>query len=230
LDWQHPVKLALIFKFFFLFCLFADKVTCLQVLNLMVILGFMLNYALRVNLTIAIVAMVVPTPTNTSVANVTLANSTASAAALADVGGGGATIDEHVGTFQWDSYQQNFILGSFFWGYILTELPGGRLAELIGGHRVFGHSMLWASVLTLLTPAAAMLDYTALIILRVLLGFMLGEYTFDKVAAWALVALIFALVHSLLVDTQVIIVSPLYRFSIISVLSTALCQLKSTHS
>jgi MFS transporter, ACS family, solute carrier family 17 (sodium-dependent inorganic phosphate cotransporter), other len=155
-----------------LFVSFTDKVTCLQVLNLMVILGFMLNYALRVNLTIAIVAMVVPTVANTSVANVTLANSTASAAALADGGGGN---DEYVGTFQWDSYQQNFILGSFFWGYILTELPGGRLAELIGGHRVFGHSMLWASLLTLLTPAAAMLDYTALIILRVLLGFMLGE-------------------------------------------------------
>ncbi len=31
----------------------------------MVILGFMLNYALRVNLTIAIVEMVAPTPTET---------------------------------------------------------------------------------------------------------------------------------------------------------------------
>jgi ACS family sodium-dependent inorganic phosphate cotransporter len=76
--------------------------------------------------------------------------------------------------FGWDSYQQNFVLGSFFWGYILTELPGGRLAELIGGHRVFGHSMLWASVITLLTPAAALFNYNALIVLRVLLGFMLG--------------------------------------------------------
>lgn len=40
------------------FLLFSDWVSCRQVLNLMVILGFMLNYALRVNLTIAIVAMV----------------------------------------------------------------------------------------------------------------------------------------------------------------------------
>lgn len=36
----------------------SDFITCRQVLNIMVILGFMLNYALRVNLTIAIVAMV----------------------------------------------------------------------------------------------------------------------------------------------------------------------------
>lgn len=37
---------------------FTEFLSCRQVLNLMVILGFMLNYALRVNLTIAIVAMV----------------------------------------------------------------------------------------------------------------------------------------------------------------------------
>lgn len=78
------------------------------------------------------------------------------------------------GKFQWDTIQKNLVLGSFFWGYILTELPGGRLAELIGGHRVFGHSMLWASVITLLTPVAAYLHFNALIVLRVMLGFMLG--------------------------------------------------------
>lgn len=56
----------------------------------------------------------------------------------------------------------------------MTELPGGRLAELIGGRRVFGHSMLWASVLTLFTPIAAYLDYRVVIFLRALLGLMLG--------------------------------------------------------
>lgn len=76
--------------------------------------------------------------------------------------------------FNWDSYQTNFVLGSFFWGYVLTELPGGRLAELIGGRRVFGHSMLWASVLTLITPLSAHLSYVMLIVVRVALGFMLG--------------------------------------------------------
>jgi membrane-bound metal-dependent hydrolase YbcI (DUF457 family) len=65
------------------------------------------------------------------------------------------------------------ILGCFFWGYVMTELPGGRLAEVIGGHRVFGYSMLSASVLTLLTPLAARLDYLAVVVLRVLLGLML---------------------------------------------------------
>lgn len=140
----------------------------------MVILGFMLNYALRVNLTIAIVAMVTP------VVNLVTSNGTAVVGAITQALTGNETStvapltnpsDSH---FKWDAYEQNIILGSFFWGYILTELPGGRLAELIGGRRVFGHSMLWASALTLVTPFAAMLHYSALITVRVLLGFFLG--------------------------------------------------------
>ncbi|CAG2063118.1 unnamed protein product [Timema podura] len=76
--------------------------------------------------------------------------------------------------FHWDEYQQNFMLGCFFWGYLCTELPGGRLAEIIGARRVFGYSMLAASIITVVTPAAANLSYIAVIILRVLLGLMLG--------------------------------------------------------
>lgn len=76
--------------------------------------------------------------------------------------------------FSWTESEKQLILGSFFWGYILTELPGGRLAELIGGHRVFGHSMLWSSVVTLVIPFAANLGVTAMVISRVVLGFLLG--------------------------------------------------------
>lgn len=83
-------------------------------------------------------------------------------------------VEPEIKRFNWNEQEKQLILGSFFWGYILTELPGGRLAELVGGHRVFGHSMLWASVLTLLTPFAANLGLTSMVILRAVLGFMLG--------------------------------------------------------
>lgn len=82
---------------------------------------------------------------------------------------------KHIEKFKWTSVEQNVILGSFFWGYVLTELPGGRLAELIGGHRVFGHSMLWSSFLTIFTPMACYVDYKAIVFVRALLGFMLGK-------------------------------------------------------
>ncbi|XP_052864741.1 sialin [Anopheles cruzii] len=153
----------------------AGWITCRQVLNIMVIFGFMLNYALRVNFTIAIVAMtkaLVSVATGgdgsntTDALNTTLATTVSSTTEL-------SVIDESE-KFEWDARQQNLMLGSFFWGYVLTELPGGRLAEVIGGRRVFGYSMLWASLLTLLTPLAANTHYIAVVILRAVLGFFLG--------------------------------------------------------
>lgn len=107
----------------------------------MVILGFMFNYMLRVNLTIAIVAMVYD---HGDVTNTSIADTNATQVPEKNFGP----------KFHWDKFQQNEALGSFFWGYILTELPGGRLAEVIGARRVFGGGMLAASLLTLLTPAA----------------------------------------------------------------------------
>lgn len=140
----------------------------------------MLNYALRVNFTIAIVVMA-KTLKNLASGDMVmddglLGNETSTASALAL---GVATTTEMSAVreedkFEWDAYQQNLMLGSFFWGYILTELPGGRLAEIVGGRRVFGYSMLCASVLTLLTPLAAYTNYIAVVILRAVLGFFLG--------------------------------------------------------
>jgi ACS family sodium-dependent inorganic phosphate cotransporter len=76
--------------------------------------------------------------------------------------------------FNWTEYEQNMILGSFFWGYVLTELPGGRMAEMIGARPVFGYSMLLASMVTLLTPMAAKIGFYCIIFCRVFLGFTLG--------------------------------------------------------
>ncbi|XP_075153286.1 sialin [Haematobia irritans] len=153
-----------------------NLLSCRQVLNILTMLGFMLNYALRVNLTIAIVAMVRPTVDDSAVAKIVNTNSTIASTTIYNNSSSSSSlkIDDDDERFPWDTYQQNFVLGCFFWGYILTELPGGRLAELIGGRRVFGHSMLWASLLTLITPLAANLHYVLLIIVRVVLGFMLG--------------------------------------------------------
>ncbi|KAJ8979410.1 hypothetical protein NQ317_015842 [Molorchus minor] len=131
--------------------------TCRQVLNIMVILGFMFNYMLRVNLTIAIVDMIKTNTTSNS------SNTTAPSKFVPEGN-----------RFEWTIEQKNDILGSFFWGYILTELPGGRLAEVVGAKRIFGGGMLAASVLTILTPAACNINYYVILILRALLGFCLG--------------------------------------------------------
>lgn len=148
-----------------------DWMSCRLVLNLMVITGFMLNYAFRVNLTIAIVAMVkqvVPVVNNSTLGEHTNITTNVTVPLITD------DPDDGSAKYTWNEYEQNFILGSFFWGYLLTELPGGRLSELVGGRRVFGYSMLFASILTLITPISADAGYIALVILRAVLGFFLG--------------------------------------------------------
>ncbi|KAF7990568.1 hypothetical protein HCN44_000373 [Aphidius gifuensis] len=167
----------------------ADRLTCRQVLNIMVILGFMLNYMLRVNLTIAIVAMVAPSNNNLT----THSNSTTMSviqktryecASDSMISNNETTLmiendkkenyERQRTRYSWDEYQVNFILGAFFWGYICTELPGGRMAEVFGARKIFGYSMMISSAVTLLTPISATFGYRVVAALRVVLGFMLG--------------------------------------------------------
>lgn len=151
---------------------FTDGVSCRFVLNLMVIIGFMFNYMLRVNLTIAIVEMVLPPNVTTTIenGNTSLVDNGDSYNDLNNT----KPLEDFGDRYAWDKYQQNMLLGSFFVGYVLTELPGGRLAEIIGARRVFGYSMGAASFVTLLTPVAADWGFVCVLILRVLLGFFLG--------------------------------------------------------
>lgn len=65
------------------------------------------------------------------------------------------------------------ILGAFYYGYMVFQIPGGWLALRVGGARLFGAAVLAASVLTLLTPAAARWSPAALIVLRILEGLAL---------------------------------------------------------
>merc|ERR1711908_164787 len=70
-------------------------------------LGFVNVYAMRVNLSVAIVYMAEPA------------------------------------VFNWSEKEKGVILGMFFYGYVLTQLPGGRLAEIVGGKWLFGVDGWW---------------------------------------------------------------------------------------
>ena len=59
------------------------------------------------------------------------------------------------------------ILGSFFYGYIITQLPGGWLGSQFGGKYLFGFGVLLTSVVTILTPAAAHHSVGMLLLVRV---------------------------------------------------------------
>ena len=69
--------------------------------------------------------------------------------------------------FNWSNELQGYILGAFFYGYMSTQILGGRLAERYGTKWLFGGSILISSVLSLFTPLAAKWSPYALIALRI---------------------------------------------------------------
>lgn len=75
--------------------------------------------------------------------------------------------------FDWDSKQQGLILSSFFYGYMITQLPGGLLAKRFPAHHMYGAAIGIASILTLLTPLATF-NFYAIFAVRVLEGLVLG--------------------------------------------------------
>lgn len=77
--------------------------------------------------------------------------------------------------FDWDEQTQGYILSAFYWGYVLTHIPGGLLAQRFGGKQTLGLGILGTSVLTLVTPFAARAGANWMIAVRLLEG--LGEGT-----------------------------------------------------
>eukprot|EP00088_Acartia_fossae_P010328 TRINITY_DN15141_c0_g1_i3.p1 TRINITY_DN15141_c0_g1~~TRINITY_DN15141_c0_g1_i3.p1 ORF type:complete len:555 (+),score=53.77 TRINITY_DN15141_c0_g1_i3:130-1794(+) len=141
---------------------------CRYVFCLMSFLGFVNVYAMRVNLSVAIVAMV----NNTAIAtNVTYNNDTCPD--LEPRPRSNTTQPSGDGPFDWNAEEQGLILGAFFYGYIVTQVPGGRMAEIWGGKWLYGTGVLVTSLFTLITPLAAYSGVGVFTAVRILEG--LGE-------------------------------------------------------
>jgi ACS family sodium-dependent inorganic phosphate cotransporter len=73
----------------------------------------------------------------------------------------------------WSLQTQGVVLSSFFVGYLLLQIVGGRLADRFGGKVVLGAGVLLWSLFTILTPPAAWLGITVLLLVRIGMG--MGE-------------------------------------------------------
>ncbi|EDW76163.2 uncharacterized protein Dwil_GK14811, partial [Drosophila willistoni] len=83
----------------------------------------------------------------------------------------------------WSRQSQSLVIISFYAGYMLTHIPGGRLAERYGGKWILGSAILLAAILTLLTPSAVRVGGpSALVAIRLLIGLCEGP-TFPAVSA-----------------------------------------------
>ena len=67
---------------------------------------------------------------------------------------------------------QGVLLSAYFYGYLVTQVIGGRLAELFSAKWTFFVSILVTAIFTLLTPLAANLGWGYLLGARVIEGMM----------------------------------------------------------
>ncbi|XP_019853503.1 PREDICTED: sialin-like [Amphimedon queenslandica] len=116
------------------------------ILAVLSFLGFVNVYAMRVNLSMAIIVM---------------ANGT------------DGRKHSHR-TYNWTPTEQGFLLSAFFVGYIITQIPGGWLAQRFSAKYVFGVGILATAIFTLLTPLAASLGIWVLVAVRILEGIFEG--------------------------------------------------------
>ncbi|XP_050412610.2 sialin [Patella vulgata] len=132
------------------------------VLALLSSAGFLIIFSLRSNLSVAMVAMVY--------ANVSDKNVNQSLECMPKYGNHTPMVPLTEGEFQWNGQIQGIILGSFYYGYCLTQIPGGWLAQYFGGKRLIGGAILVTSLLSLLSPIAARFNWWMLVGVRFLEG------------------------------------------------------------
>ncbi|KFB38667.1 hypothetical protein ZHAS_00006061 [Anopheles sinensis] len=122
--------------------------------------GLTMAYALRVNLSVAIVAM-----TDRHAAN------------------------DDFEEFKWDERIKSRILSSFFWGYVVTQIPAGQMAQRFGPKILLMFSIGVCALLAVLTPLCAHVGgATAVMGLRILQGLSQGfvfPSTHTMLSRWA---------------------------------------------
>ncbi|RZB39500.1 inorganic phosphate cotransporter [Asbolus verrucosus] len=140
------------------------------VLGLMGFLAVVNAYTMRVSLSIAITEMVVPSNKSQ--------HYDPNACVVEDDSDSTSTVTNPDKLYDWDETTQGLILSAFYWGYAITHLPGGILAEKFGGKYTLGLGILSTAFFTLITPWVINIsdgNWIVLVILRLIEG--LGEGT-----------------------------------------------------
>lgn len=115
-------------------------------------LGFLISFGIRCNMGVAIMVMV-----NSHVEVDKHGNKTVIPAA-----------------FDWGPGTIATLESSFFWGYIVTQIPGGYLAAKFPANRVFGIALGLSSLLNCFIPFAAEVGFVAAMFVRILQGLVEG--------------------------------------------------------
>ncbi|ELT88380.1 hypothetical protein CAPTEDRAFT_172198 [Capitella teleta] len=74
------------------------------------------------------------------------------------------------GEFDWSAQKQKLFVETFYWGFVVGQLPAALLSNHFGGKRIFGFFILASSLSTLLIPLGSRTHYFVLLLLRFIGG------------------------------------------------------------
>lgn len=139
-----------------------------HLVTFLLFLGMANAYVMRTNMSVAIVAMVNQTalPKDPAVPDDECGVDSVYKNFSAET-------TKREGTFIWDTEIQGYILSSFFYGYVVTQIPFGILSKKYGAKYFLGVGMLINSIFGLFVPLAADMGIAGLMIVRFIQG--LGE-------------------------------------------------------
>ena len=94
-----------------------------------------------------------------------------------------ATLDNanHTLRFNWTVGTESALDSSFFWGYLVTQVPGGFLASLYPANKIFGAAIAISSFLNLLVPGALSIHPVVDMFVQVMKGLIEVRYYFHWV-------------------------------------------------
>lgn len=72
--------------------------------------------------------------------------------------------------FSWDKKLQGLILGAFFWGYTVMQIPSGYLSDVFGPRLMISIGMFPVALLSIICPFLARGSPYLLLVGRVLIG------------------------------------------------------------
>lgn len=148
------------------------RIKCRNVLSMLVFWGQIQNYMMRVSLNLIVLAMV-KTEKQASTSDKVIGGERC---VVERTGGLNKTAgaQETSGEFEWDQLMIGLVLSSFSWGYLTTQIIGGRLSEMFGFKRIYGIGLFIPALLMFLHPVAARIDFKLFLALRVLVGVFEG--------------------------------------------------------
>ncbi|XP_022170729.1 putative inorganic phosphate cotransporter isoform X2 [Myzus persicae] len=140
-----------------------------HIVTFMLFLGMANAYIMRTNMSVAIVAMV----NQTALERDPTIPDDECEGYYTPVGNTTVHSMSNEGSFLWSTSQQGYVLSSFFYGYVITQIPFGILSKKYGAKYFLGVGMLINSVFGFLVPLSANFGIFSLITIRFIQG--LGE-------------------------------------------------------